>query len=288
MKPVALKRVCLRNCIVARNRQVRPCDASAGGSNLGLIFRGTVTGTDAKRPSGQIILACILSTVCVFVIKLASSDRGCRRRCWCWCCAAVAGVIRHWIGAIRVERRGAQVARPCVAPEAVAREDARVRLTTSRAIQDRHRLALRCHCELEGVHTLDRGVWVLGGRVTVISARVVLNHDLNGRVVALIGAVGDATQRHLVGAAGLNVPELIVAAVYRVGDACPIDSGHTGDGGIAQVVRGGGMTDGHTHCDRRDNGGPDTFAIWFHFYFFVLFWVLGAIPVAIQDVGIGC
>jgi hypothetical protein len=57
---------------------------------------------------------------------------------------------------------------------------------------------------------------------------------------------------------------------------------------VAQVVRGVGATHHHTHCDRRDNGDPCTFNIWFHFYFFVLFWVLGAIPVAIQDIGIGC
>ena len=51
--------------------------------------------------------------------------------------------------------------------------------------------------------------------------------------------------------------------------------------------RGPGSAQRHAHCDRRDNGDPCTFNIWFHFYFFVLFWVLGAIPVAIQDVGIG-
>jgi hypothetical protein len=28
---------------------------------------------------------------------------------------------------------------------------------------------------------------------------------------------------------------------------------------VAQVVRGAGATDCHTHCDRRDNGGPYTF-----------------------------
>ena len=72
---------------------------------------------------------------------------------------------------------------------------------------------------LEGVHT---DTLLSGGR-TDISAGAVLDNDPNGRVLALAGAVGDATEGHYVGAAGLNVPELVAAAVRRRLDAFRID-----------------------------------------------------------------
>ena len=127
----------------------------------------------------------------------------------------------------------------------------------------------------------------LGGRHTDIAAHAVMDNDRHGRVHALVGGVVDATERHGVSAAGLDVPELDAAAV-RIGVDAVGTASHIRYVAVAQVVRGAGATHHHTHCDRRDNGDPCTFNIWFHFYFFVLFWVLGAIPVAIQDVGIGC
>ena len=63
------------------------------------------------------------------------------------------------------------------------------------------------------------------------------DNDANGRFLALTGAVGDATERHVIGAAGLNVPELNAATIRRGFDTCPIDSRHIGDGGVAQICR---------------------------------------------------
>jgi hypothetical protein len=48
----------------------------------------------------------------------------------------------------------------------------------------------------------------LVGEHVDIAARAVMDNDANGRVVAMTGAVGDASERDSVGAAGLDVPEL--------------------------------------------------------------------------------
>ena len=77
-----------------------------------------------------------------------------------------------------------------------------------------------------------------GGEVAhsdVIAARAVMDNDANGRLVALTGAVGDASERHGVGAAGLNVPELNAAAVGRGCDAVRTGR-HVGDEGAATAA----------------------------------------------------
>ncbi len=97
-----------------------------------------------------------------------------------------------------------------------------------------------------------------------------MDNDLHGRVIALVGGVVDATERHVVSAAGCNVPELNAAVVRRGLDAFPISRSHTGDIAVAQVVRG---IDAHcdTHSHGRDTGGPYTFAsIWFHSFHLVI------------------
>ena len=89
-----------------------------------------------------------------------------------------------------------------------------------------------------------------------------MNNDVHARVQALVGGIVDAAERHGVGAAGLDIPELNAAAVRGRLDAFSIAGGHTGDIAVAQVVRGAGATHCHTYCDRRDNGGPRPFNIF--------------------------
>ena len=121
-----------------------------------------------------------------------------------------------------------------------------------RAVFDWHRLALRVQCNRKRVHAIDPR---LGGRRTDIATHAVMDNDLHGRVHALVGGVVDATERHGVSAAGLDVPELIAAAV-RIGVDAVGTASHIRYEAVAQVVRGTGATDCHTHCDRHDTGSP--------------------------------
>src|SRR5207249_1457491 len=106
MEPVGLIRVCLRNYIVARSRQVAPSDAASLGSNVGLQWRNAaIQRTDTEPPAGQWGFARILDTVCVFVVILANGDRTRAAAA-----AAAARVIRSCHAAIAVERRRVQVA----------------------------------------------------------------------------------------------------------------------------------------------------------------------------------
>jgi len=189
---------------------------------------------DTERPAGQRRLARILVSVCVFVVVLANGDRGCLRR-------ALARRIHSCHVATVVERSRAQVAfvaarsicNKILSEHAGAGLIGRQADRVVRAILDRHRQALRCQRDREGVHS---HVLYVGDRVD-IPARAVMDNDANGRFLALTGAVGDATERHVIGAAGLNVPELNAATVRRGFDTCPIDSRHIGDGGVAQICR---------------------------------------------------
>ena len=129
-------------------------------------------------------------------------------------------------------------------------------ITGQRTVFDWHRLALRVQRNRKRVHAIDPR---LGGRHTDIATHAVMDDDLHGRVHALVGGVVYATERHGVGAAGLDVPELIAAAV-RIGVDAVGTASHIRYEAVAQVVRGAGATDCHTYCDRRDNGDPCTFA----------------------------
>ena len=64
------------------------------------------------------------------------------------------------------------------------------------------------------VYTRTSSVWV--AVITDIAARAVMDNDRHGCVHARVGGVVDATERHGVSAAGLDVPELDAAAV-RIG-----------------------------------------------------------------------
>ena len=142
----------------------------------------------------------------------------------------------------------------------------RFRIATQRAVFDWHRLALRAQRDRKRVHAFGR----LGGRHIDIAAHAVMDNDRHARVHAPVGSVVDATERHGVGAAGLDIPELNAASV-RIGEDAVGTASHIRYVAVAQVVRGAGATHYHTYCDSRDNGDPCTFNIWFHLFFSVLF-----------------
>jgi len=64
-----------------------------------------------------------------------------------------------------------------------------------------------------------------------------MDNDGHARVHARVRGVVDATERHGVSAAGLDVPELDAAAV-RIGEDAVGTASHTRDIAVAQVVRG--------------------------------------------------
>jgi hypothetical protein len=211
-----------------------------------------------------------LESVCVLVVILASGDRACWRRGWRR--AALARNIISLLGAtgIAVEYGRAQVAfvPPCSSAVVILSEHAealkaghriaalrRVRVAAQSAVFDWHRQALRAQRNVKRVHALGPRL----GRLHIeIAARAVMDNDIHARVQPPIGSVVDATERHGVSAASLDVPELNAAAV-RIGVDAVGTASHTQYVAVTQVVRGID-TQCHTHCDRRDNGGPYTFA----------------------------